>query len=109
MRMTRELSLTLLACAGTAWALVMVVGGAWLLLHGPGRWPSLSPKAAALGGILSITAGEFLFMYLVADRWFPRAARWITWPLEIAASLVLVAGAFWGVFVFARAMLAGGV
>jgi len=107
-RMTRELSLTLLTCAASAWALVMVVGGAWLLLDGSGRWPILAPEPRTGAGLLSITAGEFLFMYLVADRWFPRAARSITWPLEIAASLVLVAGTTWGLFAMARAMLAGG-
>jgi hypothetical protein len=106
--MTRELSLTLLTCAATAWALVMVVGGAWLLLDGAGRWPILTPAGRTVGGILAITAGQFLFMYLVADRWFPRAVRAITWPLEIAASLVLLGGAAWGLYQIGRVMLAAG-
>ena len=108
MRMTRELSLTLLTCAATAWALVMVVGGAWLLLDGAGRWPILTPAARVVGGILAMTAGQFLFMYLVADRWFPRASRAITWPLEIAASLVLVGGAAWGLYQLGRVILTAG-
>lgn len=106
--MTRELSLTLLTCAATAWAMVMVVGGAWLLFDGSGRWAVIGPGARRLAGVLSVTAGQFLFMYLVADRWFPRALRWITWPPEIAASLVLVGGAAWGLAELGRALLATG-
>lgn len=108
MRMTRELSLTLLALAATLWALVMVVGGAWLCFEGVGRWTLLPPGAGRVGGLFAIASGQFLFMYLVADRWFPRASKSITWPLELAASVVLVVGVLWAAFEFAKVLLVTG-
>lgn len=92
--MTRELSLTLLTGAATLWALGMSVGGTWLIFHGVERW-RLPAEASILGGVFWIAAGELLFMCLVADRWFPGAARAVTWPLEIASSLVLIGGVLW--------------
>ncbi len=108
MPMTREMSLTLLTLASTVWAGVMVVGGLWLLGEGAGRWPLVPPAMPRLGGIILIAAGQFLFMYLVADRWFPRAARWLTWPLELAATVVLVGGVVWIALEVGRAQLIGG-
>jgi glucose-6-phosphate-specific signal transduction histidine kinase len=105
--MTREMSLTLLTLAATAWAAVMVVGGIWLLAEGPGRWPLVLPVAPRLGGVILVSAGQFLFMYLVADRWFPRAARAMTWPMELAATLVLVGGVVWFAVEIGQAQLSG--
>ncbi len=105
MHVTREFSLTMLVCAASAWALMMVVGGAWLVLHRDSPWP-LPPGAAVVAGVFCIAAGEFLFMCLVADRWFPRALREITWVLEGAAGLALIVSFLLGVFLVARAMLA---
>lgn len=107
MPMTRPMSLTLLTLAATVWAAVMVVGGLWLLAEGPARWPLVPTAAPRLGGVILVAAGQFLFMYLVADRWFPRASRVMTWPLELAATLVLVGGVVWFVVELGRAGLAG--
>ncbi|MCC7388161.1 MAG: hypothetical protein IT431_05275 [Phycisphaerales bacterium] len=95
MPMTRRTSLTLLSLAATVWAAVMVVGGLWLLAEGPARWPLVPPGPLRLGGGILFAAGQFLFMYLVADRWFPRAAKAMVWPLEIAATVFLVLGVVW--------------
>ncbi|MBK7404638.1 MAG: hypothetical protein IPJ41_08380 [Phycisphaerales bacterium] len=106
--MTRQLSLTLLALAATLWSLVMVVGGAWLCFEGAGRWTLFPPLAGRIGGLFAIASGQFLFMYLVADRWFPRASRAITWPLELVASLVLVAGVAWAAYELVRVIFVTG-
>lgn len=95
MPMTRRMSLTLLSLAATVWAGIMVVGGMWLLAEGPARWPLVPPGPLRVGGGILFVAGQFLFMYLVADRWFPRAARAMVWPLEMAATLLLVLGVVW--------------
>lgn len=105
--MTRRTSLTLLTLAATVWAGVMVVDGLWLLADGPARWPLVPPVAPRLGGVILVAAGQFLFMYLVADRWFPRASRALVWPLELAATGVLVVGVVWFVFEIGRAQLGG--
>lgn len=107
MPMSREMSLTLLTLAATVWAGVMVVAGLWLLADGPGRWPLLPPVAPRLGGVILLAAGQFLFMSLVADRWFPRADRRVVWPLEVAATLILALGAIWFVLEIGLARLAG--
>lgn len=93
--MTRRTSLTLLTVVATMWAAVLAIGGLWLGIDGPARWPLISPAGPRVGGLVLFCAGQFLFMYLVADRWFPRAARRLTWTLELAATLVLVAGLAW--------------
>lgn len=95
MPMTRRMSLTLLSLAATVWAGVMAVAGLWLLAEGPGYWPLVPPGPVRVGGGILFAAGQFLFMYLVADRWFPRAARAMVWPLEMAATLILVLGVVW--------------
>ena len=107
MPMTRPMSLTLLTLAATIWAGAMVVGGLWLLAQGPARWPLVPPVAPRLGGVILLAAGQFLFMYLVADRWFPRASRRMVWPLEIAATLILVLGVAWFVLEIGLARMAG--
>jgi hypothetical protein len=106
MALRRTTSLTLLTLAATLWAFVLAVGGLWLALEGPARWPLVAPIGARVSGAVLFFAGQFLFMYLVADRWFPKARRGLTWPLELAATLAMTAGLAW-IVVTAAAMRAG--
>ena len=113
LRMTREMSLTLLGVAATTWALVMVVGGLWLMSRGIGVW-HLPSSAAFVGSMFWIASGELLFMCLVADRWFPRTSRVLIWPLEIAAVTVMAGCIGWSIFAmdiiaFGRALFGAGV
>jgi hypothetical protein len=51
------------------------------------------PRESALWfGIASIAAGEFLFMYLVADRVFPKRRRVLSDLLEQATAGIFVLG-----------------
>lgn len=98
----------LLSVAATLWAGVLSVGGLWLALDGPDKWPLVAPVGPAVAGAVLLAAGQFLFMYLVADRWFPRAGRRVTWPLELAATLVLIGGLLWIVLTIAPLRLGVG-
>jgi len=105
--MTRRTSLLLLSVVATLWAGLLSIGGMWLMLDGPARWPLVAPVGPRVGGAVLFCAGQFLFMYLVADRWFPRAGRSVTWPLELAATLVLIGGLLWIVLTIGPLRLVG--
>ncbi|MEQ9096512.1 MAG: hypothetical protein RIE32_09640 [Phycisphaerales bacterium] len=79
----RRLSTAALALVATAWAGVLVVAGLWLVFSAGPRWPMFSVPAA-LGGWTAVAMGTFVFMFLVADRVFPKASRTLGWIVEVA-------------------------
>lgn len=93
--------MALLSAVATAWAAAMVVFGLSLLIRSPGGWLEQSiglPSLLwALLGLASIAGGQFVFMFMVADRLCPLAGRrpgiWLT-EISIAGlgllALVLV-------------------
>lgn len=80
--LSRRLSTAALALVATPWAGALVVAGLWLVFSAGPRWPMFS-EAATLGGWTAIAMGTFVFMFLVADRVFPRAARAMGWACEV--------------------------
>lgn len=82
----------LLALVATAWAAAMVVFGLTLIARRPSGWfespVGISSLVWILLGLASIGAGQFVFMFMVADRLCPRVGRlpgiWVT-ELAIAA------------------------
>lgn len=90
--LVRRLSMLLLALVATAWAAAMVVFGLTLIARRPSGWfespVGISSTVWILLGLASIGAGQFVFMFMVADRLCPRVGRlpgiWVT-ELAIAA------------------------
>lgn len=79
----RRLSTAALALVATAWAGALVIAGMWLVFSAGPRWPMFSVPAT-LGGWTAMAMGTFVFMFLVADRVFPKAARTVGWVVEVA-------------------------
>lgn len=77
MPLARRLSLSLLTCVATLWAGSLIVAGLQLASQGFAAWDPSAPVEGpwrALGLALA-AGGQFVFMVLVADRWFPGAGR----------------------------------
>lgn len=78
--------MTLLSTIATAWAISMVVFGLMLIARSPVGWLEQSiglPRMTwILLGLASIGGGQFVFMFMVADRLCPNAGRmpgiWLT-------------------------------
>lgn len=86
----RELCIRLgLIAIGTLWAITLILMGVKLAVS---PWPGIPREAALWFGIASIAAGEFLFMYIVADRVFPRRRKILSDLLEQATAGVFVLG-----------------
>lgn len=47
---------------------------------------------ATLGGWTAVAMGAFVFMFLVADRVFPKAGRAIGWVFEVCFVLLFTIG-----------------
>lgn len=83
----------MLAATATAWGGALLAGGLWIALHGR-RWVDAPGEVLELVGLAAASGGLFVFMVLVADRWFPRANRrwvvvveWATFVLFAAAAV----------------------
>ncbi|GAB5495820.1 MAG: hypothetical protein Phyf2KO_09000 [Phycisphaerales bacterium] len=81
--------MTMLSLIASAWAAAMVVFGLTLLTKAPSGWlQSTFGLPAALWnllGLASIACGQFVFMFMVADRICPRAGRLpMIWLTELA-------------------------
>ncbi len=74
---------------GTLWAITLILMGVKLAVS---PWPEIPRESALWFGIASIAAGEFLFMYIVADRVFPRRRRVLSDLLEQATAGIFVLG-----------------
>lgn len=89
----RRVSLSLLTLAATFWACSLVVFGLMLVSQGVADWIS---TVTGLGrgvwrslGMALFTGGQFVFMFMVADRLFPRAGRRFgVWCLEMLMMVV---------------------
>ncbi len=87
----RRLTLWLLAMVALPWAMMLVVGGLWLVIVAPDLWPLAAP-AAVVGGLTSIAAGHLVFAVCLADRLFPRAGRWLGAGVELVSACAVFAG-----------------
>ncbi len=81
--------MTLLSSIASAWAVSMVVFGLMLLTRPPMGWLASSFNLPGtlwnLVGLASIGFGQFVFMFMVADRICPRAGRLpMIWLTELA-------------------------
>jgi hypothetical protein len=74
---------------GTLWAIALILMGVKLAVS---PWPEVPRESALWFGIAAIAAGEFLFMYIVADRLFPHRRRLLTDTLEQATAGIFVLG-----------------
>ncbi|MGP1272272.1 MAG: hypothetical protein ACTS22_02965 [Phycisphaerales bacterium] len=87
--LVRRLSLSVLTVAASFWACSLAVFGLMLMSQGIAEWISTMTKLGvgvwrALGLAL-FTGGQFVFMFMVADRMFPRAGRRLAvWCCELA-------------------------
>lgn len=94
MRLTQQLGKTLRTVAGTAWAGAMCIAGLLVLSSSRGLLGHIASIRWPVG--MSLTAGGlFVFMVLVADRWFRRASKPMIWTVE-----AVCLGAFVGVPLF---------
>jgi hypothetical protein len=86
----RELCIRLgLMAIGSLWAITLIFMGVKLAVS---PWQEIPREASLWFGIASIAAGEFLFMYIVADRIFPGRGKWISDLLEQATAGIFVLG-----------------
>jgi len=86
----RELCIRIgLMAMGTLWAITLILMGVKLAVS---PWPEIPRESALWFGIASIAAGEFLFMYIVADRVFPRRRRVLSDLMEQATAGIFVLG-----------------
>lgn len=74
---------------GTLWAITLVFMGVKLAVS---PWPEVPRESALWFGIAAIAAGEFLFMYIVADRLFPSRRKLVSDLLEQVTAGVFVLG-----------------
>lgn len=75
----------------TLWAGVMLVLGIATLVDGAGPVPV--PRATFwFLGAAAVAGGQFVFMVLVADRFFAHAARAVVSGLETLAFLIFLGG-----------------
>lgn len=73
-----------------AWgATLCVLGLSWAF---ESRTAFLAPGAVRAAGFSGLAAGQFVFMVLVADRWFPRASRRFVRVAEAITFGVFVVG-----------------
>lgn len=102
MPFVRRVSLSILTVLATLWAGILVFFGCNLAVSGVPSWLTTStgldtPTWRFLGAAIFL-GGQFVFMFLVADRLFPKATRRpITWLCELAvvlAGLVSLMAAF---------------
>ncbi len=77
--------------AATLWAALLAVLGLMVLLDRTGPL-SLPGRLGPLIGVGAIAGAQFVFMVLVADRWFPKASRTMVWCLEVGSIAVFLTG-----------------
>lgn len=78
----------------TAWSGLLCLGGLWILLEWPNRFPSYR-TVCIVGGITGLAMGQFVFAALVADRLLPKTNLWVSWGVEGVAALVYAVGLVW--------------
>ncbi|MEM7515799.1 MAG: hypothetical protein AAF368_02595 [Planctomycetota bacterium] len=95
MPLVRRVSLSILTLLATLWAGFLVYFGCTLVIRGIPAWLTTStglgtPTWRFLGAAIFL-GGQFVFMFLVADRLFPRATRR---PITLLCELVVVLAGF---------------
>lgn len=105
MPLIRRVSLAILTLLASLWAGVLALVGCVLLARGVPDWFGVSAGLGTITwrllGASIFLGGQFVFMFMVADRLFPRASRRpITWVCELA----VITG---GTLALAAALIAG--
>lgn len=75
--------------AGTAWAAAMTTAGLMVLSSQHGLLGRMASVRWGLGSALA-AGGLFVFMVLVADRWFRKASKPMIWSMEAACFCIFV-------------------
>lgn len=94
----RTVSLACVAILASAWAGGLIVMGIWLIALAPATLRlasttvTIGPSLRVMGALAAISAGQLVFLCLVADRFFPRASRGVVWPVELASCATLLVG-----------------
>ncbi len=82
MRLTQKVGKTVRTAAGTAWAGAMTIAGLVVLSSQRGFLGRVTTVRWSVGIALA-AGGLFVFMVLVADRWFRRASKPMIWSAEV--------------------------
>ncbi|MBX3364055.1 MAG: hypothetical protein KF866_04755 [Phycisphaeraceae bacterium] len=94
----RSISMTLLMLTGVPWATGWTLLGLWLLGFAgahtelAGFTLEMSPVIRVFAGVTALAAGQLVFLCFMADRVYPRASRWLVWPIELGLSLAMFLG-----------------
>ena len=88
-------SLVFLALTGGAWALVLGIGGAWLLAAGHAVLGSTHAGVIHAGGWTALTAAVLVFTTCVADRVVPGVSRRLVLCTEVPLCVLVVIGMGW--------------
>lgn len=83
--------MTARALMAVGWAGVLVLLGLWATLTGAEQAPGLG-SAVRVAGWAALAGGQFVFMVLVADHFFPRASRRVIVAIEALALVAFLVG-----------------
>lgn len=99
---TNHAAIATQALAG-AWAVALVLLGLAALNEPGAVWPGWPLAALRALGVAGVAGGQFVFMVLVADRWFRHAWPMMVGVVELLVFVVFLGGlgraawALWGV------------
>ncbi len=85
MHRSRNITLAWIVGIATIWGACCVIGGLWLIFD-LSRAIRAASWVVVIAGIGGIAAGEFVFMFLAADKLFPRVGRRF-WPWVVEMML----------------------
>jgi drug/metabolite transporter (DMT)-like permease len=101
-RLTQRIGMTVRTVVGTAWAAAMCTAGILILSSSRGLLGHIAQVRLPVG-ICLLAGGLFVFMVLVADRWFRHASKPMIWAMEamclcafLGAPLMSVLSALFG-------------
>ncbi|TVQ31014.1 MAG: hypothetical protein EA376_10525 [Phycisphaeraceae bacterium] len=89
--MLRRINFLAMLLLGSLWAGTLLIVGAMVVARPS---PSMAPMghAGIAVGLTFITAGQFVFAVVVADRLFPMANRVLTTRVELGLGVTLAGG-----------------
>jgi len=97
----------MLMCVAVPWAVGLSIGGLWLCLDAPSRWPGMA-SPLWIAGLTVLAAGQLVFLVCVADRVCPLGARVLAAWLELPICVLVLLGAVALVWHAGTAMWSGG-
>jgi len=89
--MLRRINFLAMLLLGSLWAGTLLIVGVMVIARPS---PSMAPMghAGITVGLTFVTAGQFVFAVVVADRLFPLASRTLTTRVELVLGLALAGG-----------------